>query len=125
MTILSSIMQFAMLPLQGFTQGGQPIISFNYGAGDMKRVRRAFQMQTACCLIYAFVLWAAVELFPGLFVAIFTNDPQLAQITKWALRIYMACVVLMASRSPASSPLSRLAIPGSARFLPSSARSSC
>ncbi len=95
MTILSSIMQFAMLPLQGFTQGGQPIISFNYGAGDMKRVRRAFQMQTACCLTYAFVLWAAVELFPGLFVAIFTNDPQLAQITKWALRIYMACVVLM------------------------------
>lgn len=95
MTILSSIMQFAMLPLQGFTQGGQPIISFNYGAGDMKRVRRAFQLQTACCLIYAFVLWAAVELFPGLFVAIFTNDPQLAQITKWALRIYMACVVLM------------------------------
>ena len=95
MTILSSIMQFAMLPLQGFTQGGQPIISFNYGAGDMKRVRRAFQLQTACCLTYAFVLWAAVELFPGLFVAIFTNDPQLAQITKWALRIYMACVVLM------------------------------
>ena len=41
------------------------------------------------------MLWAAVELAPGLFVAVFTNDPQLAELTKWALRIYMACVLLM------------------------------
>nr|WP_326167435.1 MATE family efflux transporter [uncultured Lachnoclostridium sp.] len=95
MTILSSVMQFAMLPLQGLTQGGQPIISFNYGAGNMARVKKAFQIQTVCCFTFAFVLWAAVELAPGLFVAVFTNDPQLAELTKWALRIYMACVLLM------------------------------
>ena len=95
MTILSSVMQFAMLPLQGLTQGGQPIISFNYGAGNMARLKKAFQIQTVCCFTFAFVLWAAVELAPGLFVAVFTNDPQLAELTKWALRIYMACVLLM------------------------------
>ena len=95
MTILSSVMQFAMLPLQGLTQGGQPIISFNYGAGNMARVKKAFQIQTICCFTFAFVLWAAVQLVPGLFVAIFTNDAQLAGLTKWALRIYMGSVLLM------------------------------
>lgn len=95
MTILSSIMQFAMLPLQGLTQGGQPIISYNYGADNMARVKKAFQIQTICCFTFAFILWAAVELVPGIFVAIFTNDPQLTSLTKWALRIYMASVLLM------------------------------
>lgn len=95
MTILSSVMQFAMLPLQGLTQGGQPIISFNYGAGDMERVRKAFRLQTVSCFLYAFILWAAVELAPGIFVSIFTSDPQLAQMAGWALRIYMGSVFLM------------------------------
>lgn len=95
MTILSSVMQFAMLPLQGFTQGGQPIISYNYGAGDLERVKKGFRLQTICCFTYAFVLWAAVELLPGVFVAVFTSDPQLAGLAKWALRIYMAAVLLM------------------------------
>lgn len=95
MTILSSVMQFAMLPLQGLTQGGQPIISYNYGAKDIGRVRKAFQLQTACCLIYAVALWILAELFPGMFVMIFTSDPELARLTSWALRIYLAAVGLM------------------------------
>ena len=95
MTILSSIMQFALLPLQGITQGGQPIISYNYGARNPERVRQAFKLQTICSFSYAALLWAAVELFPSMFVAIFTNDPQLSVITQWALRIYMAAVMLM------------------------------
>ncbi len=95
MTILSSVMQFALLPLQGLTQGGQPIISYNYGANDADRVKQAFKLQLLSCFAYAFVLWAAVELFPSLFVAIFTNDAQLAQTARWALRIYMAGVFLM------------------------------
>lgn len=95
MTILSSIMQFALLPLQGFTQGGQPIISYNYGAGNPERVKKAFKLQTICCVSYACLLWAAVELFPSAFVAIFTDDPALAELSCWALRIYMAAVGLM------------------------------
>ena len=95
MTILSSVMQFAMLPLQGITQGGQPIISYNYGAKLSDRVKRSFRLQTLACLGYSTILWAMVLLFPGLFVAIFTNDPELTEITCWALRIYMSTVLLM------------------------------
>lgn len=95
MTILSSVMQFAMLPLQGITQGGQPIISYNYGAKLSDRVKRSFRLQTLACLGYSTILWAMVLLFPGLFVAIFTNDTELAEITCWALRIYMSTVLLM------------------------------
>ena len=95
MTILSSVMQFAMLPLQGLTQGGQPIISYNYGAMQAQRVKKAFRLQTIACFTYSSLLWVAVELCPSLFVAIFTNEPQLSEITVWALRIYMAAVLLM------------------------------
>ena len=95
MTILSSVMQFAMLPLQGLTQGGQPIISYNYGAMQAQRVKKAFRLQTIACFTYSALLWAAVELFPSLFVAIFTNEPQLTEITVWALRIYMGAIILM------------------------------
>ena len=95
MTILTSVMQFAMLPLQGLTQGGQPIISYNYGAMQAQRVKKAFRLQTIACFTYSALLWAAVELFPSLFVAIFTNEPQLTEITVWALRIYMGAIILM------------------------------
>ena len=95
MTILSSIMQFAMLPMQGLTQGGQPIISYNYGANNPQRVKRAFQLQTIVCFSYSTLMWAAVMLVPSLFVSIFTNDPALASISVWALRIYMTGVLLM------------------------------
>lgn len=95
MTILSSVMQFAMLPLQGLTQGGQPIISYNYGANQAGRVQKAFKFQTMCCVTYSSTMWLLVMLFPGLFVSIFTSDASLMAITVWALRIYMACVLLM------------------------------
>ena len=85
MTILSSIMQFAMLPLQGITQGGQPIISYNYGAKKIDRIKQAFKLQTISCVVYATIIW----------LSIFTSDPQLAELSQWALRIYLACIFLM------------------------------
>ena len=60
-----------------------------------QRVKKAFRLQTIACFTYSSLLWAAVELCPSLFVAIFTNEPQLSEITVWALRIYMAAVLLM------------------------------
>lgn len=95
MTILSSVMQFAMLPMQGLTQGGQPIISYNYGAKQGDRVQKAFKLQTISCFSYSSILWLLIMIFPSLFVAIFTSDSQLTEITIWALRIYMAGVLLM------------------------------
>ena len=98
MTILSSVMQFAMLPLQGLTQGGQPIISYNFGANNAERVRKGFRFLLISAVVYAAGIWAVSELAPGVFVTIFTNDPQLAEFAKWAMRIYMAAVVLMGAQ---------------------------
>lgn len=94
MTILSSVMQFCMLPLQGLTQGAQPIISFNYGAGNIGRVKKAFLLLLKASLCYSVVLWALCMFVPHLFIAIFTSSAELAVYTKWALRIYMAASLL-------------------------------
>ena len=98
MTILSSVMQFALLPLQGLTQGGQPIISYNYGANNADRVKQAFRLVLISCLTYSALLWTLTELFPQIFVAIFTNDPELTDLACWALRIYMAGVLVFGAQ---------------------------
>ncbi len=90
MTILTSVMQFSMLPLNGLTQGGQPIISYNYGAKNSDRVKKAFKILLISCLSYSIILWALVMVTPKSFVLIFNNDPELVTFTSRALRIYMA-----------------------------------
>lgn len=94
MTILTSVMQFAMLPLQGLGQGAQPIISYSYGAGDYPRVRAAFKLLLKVSLAYSIFLWAMVMLFPGGFVSLFTSDASLMVYTRTALRIYMGVMFL-------------------------------
>lgn len=94
MTILTSVMQFAMLPLQGLGQGAQPIISYNYGAGNKERVKKAFKLLLKCSITYAVLFWAVVMLFPQVFVGMFTSDAVLAAFTEKALRVYMAVVCL-------------------------------
>ena len=90
MTILSSIMQLQMMPVQGLSQGAQPIISYNYGATKIDRVKKAYKLLLVCCLTYTMVFWLAVQLFPEVFVRIFNDSPELLKTTTWALRIYMA-----------------------------------
>ena len=94
MTILTSVMQFAMLPLQGLGQGAQPIISYNYGAGNRERVKGAFWLLLKCSMFYSVLFWAVVMLFPQMFVGMFTSDAALAMFTREALKIYMAVVGL-------------------------------
>lgn len=94
MTILTSVMQFAMLPLQGLGQGAQPIISYNYGAGNQKRVKAAFKLLLKLSVCYSVALWLFVMIFPGVFASMFTSEPQLLEFTKTALRIYVACLFL-------------------------------
>ncbi len=96
MTILSSVMQICMLPLQGMTQGAQPIISFNYGAGNSERVKKAFKLLLICSFSFVFILYLAIMIYPGIFVKIFNNSSQeLLELTSWALRIYMAGTCVM------------------------------
>ena len=94
MTILTSVMQFAMLPMTGIAQGAQPILSYNYGAGNKARVKNTFFLLLKTCLTYSILLWAAIMLFPDVFVGIFTPDQTLAAFTAPALRIYMSGILL-------------------------------
>lgn len=98
MTILSTVMQFAMLPLQGITQGAQPIISYNYGAQNYERVRRTFKLLIVSCLAYSTLLWAVCMFLPQIFIHLFTNDPQLVEVTVWAIGIYMASALLFGAQ---------------------------
>ena len=94
MTILTSVMQFAMLPLQGLAQGAQPITSYNYGAKNASRVRKSFRILLLCSLISSFTLWGAIMLFPSAFAAMFTTDAALLAFTARALRIYCGVLCL-------------------------------
>lgn len=94
MTILVSVMQFAMLPLQGIAQGAQPITSYNYGAKNAARVKETFRLLLVTCMTYSVTLWAAVMLFPKVFVGIFTPDQALIDFAAPMLRIYLGGVGL-------------------------------
>jgi len=94
MTILTSVMQFAMLPMQGIGQGAQPISSYNFGAGNADRVKKTFKLLLTVCGIYACVMWSAIMLFPTVFAGIFTPDPALIAFTAKALRIYCGALCL-------------------------------
>ena len=90
MTILSSVMQMSMLPIQGLTQGAQPIIGFNYGAKKMDRVKKTFRLLLLSCVTFTAVIWLICMMLPQAFILIFTDQAELIAFTKWAMRIYMA-----------------------------------
>ena len=94
MTILSSVMQFAMLPPLGIAQGAQPILSYNYGAKNTARVKQAYKLLLKICLLYSVAVWAAVMLFPGAFVSIFTPEAELIAFASRMLRIYYCGMIL-------------------------------
>ena len=91
MTILSSIMQFQFMMVQGLGQGAQPLLSYNYGALKIDRVKKTIRILVAACLICTLSVWTVIELFPGVFVRMFNSSSQeLYDMTTWAMRIYMA-----------------------------------
>ena len=91
MTVLTSINQLVTMPLSGICQGGQPIISYNYGAGKHDRVKEAFWCQFLICVSYTTLFWLALMIAPNFFAGIFTSDMALVDYTAWALRIFLAC----------------------------------
>lgn len=94
MTILTSVMQFAMLPLQGLGQGAQPITSYNYGAKNRDRVKKSFRLLFTISVIYSTILWGLIMIFPGVFSGVFTSDPALLAFTARSLKIYCGALFL-------------------------------
>jgi len=94
MTILMSVSQFAIMPLQGVGQGAQPIISYNFGAGNRERVQQTFRLLITVNMCFAVVMWLCVMLFPQVFAGFFTSDPALCAFTETALRIFFAVLFM-------------------------------
>ncbi|MDU7887474.1 MAG: MATE family efflux transporter, partial [Clostridium perfringens] len=99
MTIMSSVMQIILLPLMGLSQGAQPIISYNYGANKVYRVKKAFKLLLISSMIFTTIMWSALMMLPEVFVKIFnSNNPQLMEITSWSIRIYFAGILLFGAQ---------------------------
>lgn len=94
MTILTSLMQFAMLPLQGFASGAQPIISYNYGAKNPDRIKQVFKVLLIICVSFSTMFWLFAMIIPNVLVSIFTIEQELIIFASKALRIYMAVICL-------------------------------
>ncbi|NEU04212.1 MATE family efflux transporter [Clostridium senegalense] len=88
MTIMSSISQIVTLPLTGLTQGAQPIISYNFGAKNIDRVKDTFKLLLKSSIIYAVVVWISLMVFPEVFVSIFNDKAELLAITSWSIKIF-------------------------------------
>ena len=96
MTVLSTLMQFCMMPVSGLCQGAQPITSYNFGAGNFDRVRQSFRVLIRTCIVYSVAIWAIVMIAPEVFVRLFNNgNPDLIAYASWSLRIYAALLFLM------------------------------
>ena len=98
MTIMSSIMQIIMLPNMGLTQGAQPIMSYNYGAKQIDRVKKTFKLMFLICISFTTIMWASLMILPQIFVSIFNNDPALMEITSWSIRIYFAGIFIVGAQ---------------------------
>ena len=98
MTILSSVMQFAMLPMNGIAQGAQPILSYNYGAKNAARVKKTYRLLLISCLIYSVSLWSAIMLFPRLLPSVFTPDKALVDFTAGVIRIYFGGLIIFGAQ---------------------------
>lgn len=95
MTILSSLMSMIFMPLQGITQGAQPIISYNYGANRLDRVKEAFKLQILTCVTFTTSAWFLIMLFPQIFIRLFSTDDSLIELAVWCTRVYMFGVFLL------------------------------
>lgn len=100
MTICGSIIQVLQMPVFGLAQGVQPIVSFNYGARKIDRVRKAFKILLFMSMGYCGTAWLIEILFPAMFVKLFTEDMELIKFTVWALNIYGAGLFMMGVQVP-------------------------
>lgn len=117
MTVLSSLMQVCLMPIQGLAQGAQPIISYNYGAGNIRRVREAFWLLLKLSVGFASVFWAACLLAPEVFVSIFAQEEALREMAAWALRIYMGGILMMGVQNACQQTFVALGKAGISLFL--------
>lgn len=95
MTVISSIREFLTMPVIGLRNGAQPVMGFNYGAKEYKRVKTCIKFTTITSVIYTTIMWIFLEGFPGFFIGIFNNDPEVLQAGISAMRIFYSGFFIM------------------------------
>ena len=88
-SILCSIMNFTMLLLVGLTQGAQPILSYNLGAGNIVRIKKTFGLLLVSCIMGSVIVWTLCMFGSTYMASIFTNDTSLIIYTANALKVFM------------------------------------
>ncbi len=94
LTIMQSVLQLIVIPVQGFSQGVQPIISYNFGAGKIARVKKTFQTSLSAIWAFGFAFTGIVMLFPGFFAGLFTSDAQLLRLTEAKMPLFLAGLLI-------------------------------
>lgn len=94
LTILQSVMQLIVIPVQGFSQGVQPIISYNYGANQLRRVRKTVQIALSVIWGFSFAFTGIVMLFPKVFVSLFTSQPEMLSLSASRLPVFLAGLLI-------------------------------
>ncbi|MBD5149414.1 MAG: MATE family efflux transporter [Oscillibacter sp.] len=95
MTAIVSIREIVVQPVRGLTQGAQPVMGFNYGAGKYSRVRESIRFITLACLGYNVVIWLLLIAFPRVFILLFNDDPALLEVGVSTMRTYFAAYAMM------------------------------
>ena len=98
MTIMSSIMQIVTLPIVGLAQGAQPIMSYNFGAKKIDRVKKTFKILFTCAIMYTVFMWSLLNIFPEVFVTIFNDKPEIIEMTSWSIKIFFGGIFLFGAQ---------------------------
>lgn len=88
MTVINSVREVTTMPITGITHSAQPVLGYNYGAGEYRRVKTAIRFMTGITICYTVVTWAFVHGFPEFFIRIFNQDPALIAAGVPAMRMY-------------------------------------
>ena len=95
MTVINSVREVISMPVTGITNGAQPVLGFNYGAGEPQRVRQGIRFTFVVTMVYSVVVWLLTLLIPGVFIRIFNDSPALLQDGVPAFRVYFATFAFM------------------------------
>ncbi len=113
MTILNSIREIAQTPVNGLTSGSSPVLSFNYGEKQYKKVRQGIWFAAAVCIVYTLIIWGLIFLFPRVFIGIFNRDPELMTDAVPAMHVYFFGFFMMALQFAGQNAFTAL---GKAKF---------
>lgn len=108
MTVINSLREVATMPVNGITGGAQPVLGYNYGAGEYGRVKRGILFMTCVCTAYMLLAWGVIFLFPEALVNFFSDDPQLISIGAHLLHIYFFGFCFMALQMSGQSVFTAL-----------------